>query len=287
MRWPRFSRPRASEQHRHTSASSSDTTPTPDEQITKSPQLNDPGLARLFSDAALFGRILTAPPDLVEDELVAVDDGAVHDTLNSFSRLVAHDLDDNELAVSEKLAQLSVSNWAPAESATLAPRVDPDESDDSASEDENDKTSPGVATRAAREPNFEDKLTPDEILDLLQQDFGALAPPGEEKLLLEADATLFQDVVILACHSSEICPSSMLTTNTGGDAPYHTSPHIPRIAVVVSTQPPYLEGWPGFCTPQRAAPQEESLAPVDTRHNQHVSFKSRRGQNQTFKKYIM
>ncbi|KAI0004465.1 hypothetical protein BJV74DRAFT_807446 [Russula compacta] len=194
MRWPRFSRRRGSEQHRH-SSSSSDT--TPDEQITKPTQLNDPGLARLFSDAALFGRVLTTPPDLVEDGLVADDGGAVHDTLNSFSRLVARDLDDNERAVSEKLAQLSVSNWAPAGSTTLAPRVDPDESDDSASEDGHDKTSPGGVTHASREPDFEDKLTPDEILDLLQQDFGALAPPGEEKLLLEADATLFQDVVIL------------------------------------------------------------------------------------------
>jgi sterol 3beta-glucosyltransferase len=44
-------------------------------------------------------------------------------------------------------------------------------------------------------------LTPDEILDLLQQEFGALAPPGEEKLILETDATLFQEVVILVCLS--------------------------------------------------------------------------------------
>jgi sterol 3beta-glucosyltransferase len=56
---------------------------------------------------------------------------------------------------------------------------------------------PSGITHPAVEPKFEDKLNPDEVLDLIQQDFGALAPPGEEKLLLEADAALFQEVVIL------------------------------------------------------------------------------------------
>jgi sterol 3beta-glucosyltransferase len=123
--------------------------------------------------------------------------------MQGFSRLVAPDLDSSELAVSEKLAQLSVSNWASAGSTTLAPDVDLGESEDSASDDEHDRASPRGATQAAGEPDFEDKLTPDEILDLLQQEFGALAPPGEEKLLLETDASLLHDVVILVCLSCE------------------------------------------------------------------------------------
>ena len=199
MRLPCISRPRvgdtAGDGSRPGSSSSSDT--PQDDQITNPPQFHDPGLARLFSDAASFGRILTSRLNLVEEVSPAGDGRAVQDSLSGFSQLVACDLDDNELAVSEKLAQLSVSNWAPTGSTTLAPDVDIDMSEDSASDDEHDRSSPRGVTQAAGEPDFEDKLTPDEILDLLQQEFGALAPPGEEKLLLETDAGLFQDVVIL------------------------------------------------------------------------------------------
>jgi sterol 3beta-glucosyltransferase len=199
MRLPCISRPRvgdtAGDCSRPGSSSSSDT--PQDDQTTNPPQFHDPGLARLFSDAASFGRILTSRLNLVEEGSPAGDGRAVQESLNGFSQLVARDLDDNELAVSEKLAQLSVSNWAPTGSTTLAPDVDIDMSEDSASDDEHDRSSPRGATQAAGEPDFEDKLTPDEILDLLQQEFGALAPSGEEKLLLETDAGLFQDVVIL------------------------------------------------------------------------------------------
>jgi sterol 3beta-glucosyltransferase len=204
MRWPCFSRPRAggpaSDPPRPGSSSSSD---TPHDKATDPLRFNEPGLARLFSDAASFGRILTSRSDLVEEGSAAGDNG--RDTLQGFSRLVARDLDSSELAVSEKLAQLSVSNWDSGGSTTLAPDVDLGESEDSASDDEHDRALPrGGATQAAGEPDFEDRLTPDEILDLLQQEFGALAPPGEEKLLLETDASLLHDVVILVCLPCEM-----------------------------------------------------------------------------------
>jgi len=123
--------------------------------------------------------------------------------MNGFSRLVAPDLDDNERAVSEKFAQISVSNWSPAEAHALPPGVDPAESDESASDDAHNRISPGGAVKEAGEPDFEAKLDPIEIVDLLEQEFGALAPNGEEKLLLESDATLFQDFVILVRFSSQ------------------------------------------------------------------------------------
>ncbi|KIP10183.1 glycosyltransferase family 1 protein [Phlebiopsis gigantea 11061_1 CR5-6] len=40
-------------------------------------------------------------------------------------------------------------------------------------------------------------LTPERVLSLLIEEFGPLAPAGEEKLLLEADGAVIQDVVIL------------------------------------------------------------------------------------------
>ncbi len=159
-------------------------------------------LARLFSDAALFSKVLTSRPDLPEGCLPA-DGQSVHDSPNGFSRLVAPDLDDNERAVSEKFAQISVSNWSPAEAHALTPGVDPGESDENASDDAHNRISPGGAVKEAGEPDFEAKLDPIEVVDLLEQEFGALAPNGEEKLLLESDATLFQDVVILVRFSSQ------------------------------------------------------------------------------------
>lgn len=81
----------------------------------------------------------------------------------------------------------------------------------------------------------------------------------------------------------------MLTSHAGRSAPYHTSPHIPRIAPVVSIRPKRknLEVGSSYHTLQGAAPQEESLAPVNTRDDQHVPYQPRRAQNQTAENYIM
>jgi len=213
MHWPRITRRRTEGSGIPRPSSSSSSDATHEDTATHPSQFHDPGLARLFSDAASFGQILTTShPDLVGDSSVAEDSRVAQNSLNGFSQLVARDLDDNERAVSEKLARLTVSNWSAARSAALSAGVDFDGSDESASDEEHehehehDKASPGGggAAQAPEVPELEDKLTHEEILDLLQQEFGALAPPGEEKLLLESDATLFQDVVILVRPFSEI-----------------------------------------------------------------------------------
>jgi sterol 3beta-glucosyltransferase len=197
MRWSPVSWRRSKDTGlRPSSASSSD---TPHDE-PKSPQSQDPGFARLFSDAALFDKILTSSPDLREGGSTAESKSA-NDNLAGFSQLVARDLDDNERAVSEKFAQITVSNWSAGGAPTLAPGADPGQSDESASEDEHDKISPD-GVKEAGEPDFEAKLDPVEIVGLVEQEFGALAPKGEEKLLLESDATFFQDVVILVRFAS-------------------------------------------------------------------------------------
>lgn len=257
MRWSRASQHKAvsSAQRRPSSSSSSDT--PRDDQTPQSPQVHDPGLARLFSDAALYKRILTSP-DLREDEFVTEDSQTADDSLNGFSRLVACDLDDHERVVSEKLTQLSVSNWASTQAHSLAPDVGLDEIDESVSDDEHHVAPPSSTIKEAGDPDFGDQLKPTEIVDLLEQEFGALAAPGEEKLLLETDATLFQDVVILvwrlpATHS---CNVRVLTTNLGGGASYDSSPHVPRVTSVLSTQlsSGCLEVRSNSYTPQRVAP---------------------------------
>jgi len=201
MRWPRLTTsrsPRRSEDSKsprrrsQSSSSSSSEAPQADKE-TNPPPTHDPSLTRLFSDATSYNQILN--PDVAENN--AEDSRAAHDDSPSgFSQLVARDLDDHERVASETLAQLSVSNWAPGET-DLAPDVAVDEYEEGPSEGEHDKIEPSGITDADVEPKFEDKLKPDEVLDLLQQEFGALAPPGEEKLLRESDATLFQEVVVL------------------------------------------------------------------------------------------
>jgi sterol 3beta-glucosyltransferase len=196
MRWSPVSWRRPKDTGQRPSSSSSSDTPHDE---PKSTQSQDPAFARLFSDAALFDKVLATSPDHREggEGGLTAESRPVHDNLTGFSQLVARDLDDNERAVSEKFAQITVSNWSAAGAPTLAPVVDPGESDESASDDEHDKILPDSAVKEAVEPDFEAKLDPNEIVDLVEQEFGALAPKGEEKLLLETDATLLQDVVIL------------------------------------------------------------------------------------------
>jgi sterol 3beta-glucosyltransferase len=234
MRWPRLNVRRSedskSPRSRSQSTSSSSSETPQDDKETNPPPAHDPSLTRLFSDATSYNQILNT--GVAENN--AEDGRAAHDgSPNGFSQLVACDLDDHERVASEKLAQLSVSNWAPGESTDLAPDVAIDESEEGPSEGEPDKIEPSGITHADVEPKFEDKLKPDEVLDLLQQEFGALAPPGEEKLLRESDATLFQEVVVLVCQIIWNNPEFMLTSHAGGGTPYHTSHHIPRIALVV------------------------------------------------------
>jgi sterol 3beta-glucosyltransferase len=183
--------PRRSSSSSSSEGPQDDKTPQDDKEINP-PPAHDPSLTRLFSDAASYNQILNTSTD-------AEDSRAAPDSRNGFSQLVARDLEDYERVASETLAQLSVTNWAPGESADLAPDIGVDESEEGPSEGEHDKAEPSGITLDAVEPEIEDKLKPDEVLDLLQQDFGALAPPGEEKLLLETDATLFQEVVVLVC----------------------------------------------------------------------------------------
>jgi sterol 3beta-glucosyltransferase len=89
------------------------------------------------------------------------------------------------------------------------------------------------------EPKFEDKLKPDEVLDLLQQDFGALAPPGEEKLLLETDAPLFQEVVVLVCQF--ICNGPWLCSRVTQGVVHLTTHRLTFHASLLSSQPDQKE----------------------------------------------
>ena len=209
MHWPRVNR--KSIQESDLIVSSNDDTVravTPDDPPLKTPLSTDstdspdPGLSRMFSDAALYNKILTACPDSLKDGMFfGADDQAFQRCIGGFNALIGQDLGDAEREISGRLAKLSVNNWVSPGDGSFASHDHLDEepgelipSDDGKEE----KPSPLSPLAISQDvPPDQTTLTPEEIVDLLEQEFGALAPLGEEKLLLEADAAFFKDVVIL------------------------------------------------------------------------------------------
>jgi len=156
----------------------------------------------MFTDAALYDRVLNAGPESLKKGFpFNADDQAIPNCLGGFNDLIGRDLGDVERAVTDRLAKLSVHNWAARIDDPFGPDTPPDaeQGERSPSEDgEDEKQTPlSIPPTLEEEPPSEPKLTPEEIIDLLEQEFGALAPPGEEKLLLETDAAFFKDVVVL------------------------------------------------------------------------------------------
>ena len=206
MRWPRVNRKSVQESDLPVSSNvDSVREVTPEDPPVKTPQSadpTDPGLSRMFSDAALYEKILTACPDSLKNcTFFGAEDEASQRCILGFNSLIGHDLGDAEREISGRLAKLSVNNWISAADSSFASQDQSDEesaelipSDDA--EEEKPSPPPTVAIPEDESPD-EPKLSPEEIVDLLEQEFGALAPLGEEKLLLEADAAFFKDVVIL------------------------------------------------------------------------------------------
>jgi sterol 3beta-glucosyltransferase len=122
--------------------------------------------------------------------------------IGSFNELIGRDLGDEERMVTGRLAKLSVNNWDTSTDDPFGVDALPEEelgelgSPDRGEDEKPSKHLSSLPTLQVEQLE-EPKLTPEEIVDLLEQEFGALAPPGEEKLLLETDAAFFKDVVIL------------------------------------------------------------------------------------------
>jgi sterol 3beta-glucosyltransferase len=95
---------------------------------------------------------------------------------------------------------LSVNNWASAQDVPSPDTLSEEEPGETSSTEDatGGKHSPlPTLSPSQEELPSEPKLTPEEVVGLLEEEFGALAPPGEEKLLLETDAAFFRDVVVL------------------------------------------------------------------------------------------
>ncbi|KAJ6613328.1 hypothetical protein B0H10DRAFT_1917477 [Mycena sp. CBHHK59/15] len=124
---------------------------------------------------------------------------------NGFDDLVAKDLSPEEQANAFRAARLRVAgtSWTPTNSISEEPESYTEEPDssldhsDSASTASCDIPEP-VLHRKGTQDTDAWKLEPTEVVRLLIQEFGALAPDGEEeKLILETDGGLIKDVAIV------------------------------------------------------------------------------------------
>ena len=174
--------------------------------------INPPSITRIFNDAALYKQVIEDP----ERASLVLDNESIKD----FADLVGKDLDSPEKTLVGRFAQLSVEdlNWSDVGRYTEEPEVYSDEEDSSAEslekdqepvQDGHDEGTPKAPSPFPPSPSdiqrakLSSKLPPNEIVTLLKEEFGELTSPEvEERLLIETDAALVQDVILLVCLSS-------------------------------------------------------------------------------------
>ncbi|KAJ7109698.1 glycosyltransferase family 1 protein [Mycena crocata] len=130
------------------------------------------------------------------------------DGVNGFDELVARHLDPDEQAVARRAAKLraigSVPSWTPSPTSSISeePESYVDEPDDSLDGSDDSSATCAIPVPVLHRAGTLDsdvwKLEPAEIIRLLIDEFGPLAPDDEEeKLILETDGGLVKDIAIV------------------------------------------------------------------------------------------
>ncbi|KAI0304370.1 hypothetical protein B0F90DRAFT_1948660 [Multifurca ochricompacta] len=315
MRWPRVTRKNTHNSDLDTSRRGTNDDAlrqvSSDELTLKPHQLNESGLSQMFSDAALYDQVLSACPQALKDGLsLGANDKSLQDCIGGFNQLVGRDLGDAERAISGRLAKLSVNNWGSLADNSLAPESQlEEETEDVSSSDAGDAerlSTPDTLSPSQEEPSDEPKLTPEEIVGLLEQEFGALAPPGEEKLLLETDAAFFKDVVILgvvhltthrfAFHASLLSsqPDFYQKVIKSGSALIHRKGWHRKRRVWLQLEHDMVSSFPSSRDEDRIRPLRsvllssiKEIKPVNWEHPRHIDvvFESRQGIIETSVEY--
>ncbi|KAF7299097.1 Glycosyltransferase family 1 protein [Mycena indigotica] len=178
-----------------TSASRADTTTSDDDSFSGA----DPVASadHFYSEAVAFERIL-ANNGLIEDR---------PDSANGFEELVAKHLSPREVAVATHAAKISAAgttpSWTPSPTSSIL-EEEPEsylEGDDASVSTESSGPLSDVEPvlhRAATLDTDEWKFDAETVVSMLIDEFGALAPEGEEeKLILETDGGLLKEVSII------------------------------------------------------------------------------------------
>jgi len=164
----------------------------------ESDSLNDvdpPSISHIYTNANQYEKVLSYTGCIQSRRSDA--DGA-----NGFHDLVEKDLDSSEQVIASRFTKLRVAGetWIPGDLTAEPDSYEADKDDESSSDDsvDNIESKGPVLHRAATSDGDSWKLEPDEIIPLLIEEFGPLAEEGEEeKLILETDGCLIQDVIIV------------------------------------------------------------------------------------------
>ena len=151
-------------------------------------------LPQLFSDAARYEKLLaeTRSPASSEDD-------EAPDVVAGFADLVGGNLSSSEEAIAGRLAKLSVTgnSWVGA-GEKLESEPESYDSEDTDKDSNSDDTQTEETTPAGSEEGGDSwSISPEEAVRLMIEEFGPLAPEGEEKLVIEADGVIIGDVVVL------------------------------------------------------------------------------------------
>ncbi|KAJ7212149.1 glycosyltransferase family 1 protein [Mycena pura] len=175
---------------------SSDDSDTGSDPVTSG---SDPitSVDHFYSEACAFEKIL-ANNGFIENR---------RDSVNGFDQLVGKHLTPEEASIACRAAKLaatgSAPSWTPSSILEEEPEsyLESEEPDETLDTDESstlcDIPQP-VLNRTATLDSDAWKLEPDEIIRMLIDEFGALAPDGEEeKLLVETDGGFVKDIAII------------------------------------------------------------------------------------------
>ena len=171
-----------------------DTPPDLSSDSDDSSQLGPQGtpFSQLYTEAAEFEKVLLHSGCINPD-------GVCPKGTTGFADLVGHDLSKCERALLDRDAQLH---------AVETPWFLPDSDDDSQTSSEHEPTPEGFSLSDIKLPDIhrvqsvDNKcltyLEPKDIVNILINEFGPVAAPGdEEKLLLEADGCLIHDIAVV------------------------------------------------------------------------------------------
>ncbi|EKM51568.1 glycosyltransferase family 1 protein [Phanerochaete carnosa HHB-10118-sp] len=158
----------------------------------------------LFNDAALYRKVLAETPDGEEHISPPPVQNPALRSVQDFAQLVGDDLQPLEQDVVGRFAQLAAENWDIQEGDREEGAVLTEEPA-TLTDDERKKLTGSLEELGLDQPSSKKpaipaegtQLSPEYVLALLIEEFGSLAPEGEEKLILEADGAVIQDVVIL------------------------------------------------------------------------------------------
>ena len=184
----------------------------------------------LFNHATLYKQALVGTSDGRLSPEPPLQNPALR-SVQDFAELVGDDLEPPEQDVVGRFAQLVAedSDWNLEENERDEDPVfseEPAALTDADREKLVDSYQDVELGESEHEPE-ETQLSPERVIALLTEEFGHLAPEGEETLILEADGAVMQDVVILVrCHCLSDC--CMLRASSGRDPSHDPSHRIPR-----------------------------------------------------------